>query len=63
MKKIIAYSGLTFVYVFILLMLAEGVTLPWPHLLTVALCGAVGASLANLTRWLIERNTRRTPTL
>lgn len=62
MMKIVALAGLTSVYVFILLTLTEGMTLSWPHMLTVALCGAVGASLANLTRWLIERKTRRNPT-
>lgn len=62
MTKVIALAGLTFVYVLILLMLAEAAPPPLPHLLTVALCGAIGASLANGTRWLIDPGTRRRPT-
>ena len=59
MTKVVALAGLTFVYVLILLMLAEAAPPPLPHLLTVALCGAIGASLANGTRWLIDSGTRR----
>lgn len=65
MTKVVALAGLTFVYVLILLVVAEAAESappPLPHLLTVALCGAIGASLANGTRWLINLGARRNPT-
>lgn len=62
MTKVVALAGLTFVYVLILLVVAESAPPPLPHLLTVALCGAIGAYLANGTRWLINLGARRNPT-
>ncbi|MBC1181634.1 hypothetical protein HF680_03030 [Brevundimonas sp. WCHBH090558] len=60
--KFLVLFALTFAYSFALLLLNEAAPPPLPHMLTVALCGAIGASLANATWWLLERNLLRKPT-
>ncbi|MBU4195689.1 MAG: hypothetical protein KKD26_10125 [Alphaproteobacteria bacterium] len=60
--KFLVLFALTFVYIFALLLVTEAAPPPLPHMLTVALCGAIGASLANATWWLVERKMRRKPT-
>lgn len=58
----LALFALTLAYTFALLLLSEAAPPPLPHILTVALCGAIGASLANVTWWLVERKMLRKPT-
>lgn len=61
MKRLVLFA-LTLAYIFALLLLSEAAPPPLPHMLTVALCGAIGASLANATWWLVERKLLRKPT-
>ncbi|WP_336977521.1 hypothetical protein [Brevundimonas nasdae] len=60
MKSLVLFT-LTLAYIFALLLLNEAAPPPLPHMLTVALCGAIGASLANATWWLLERKLLRKP--
>lgn len=60
--KLLVLFALTLAYIFVLLLLSEAAPLPLPHMLTVALCGAIGASLANATWWLVARKLLRKPT-
>jgi len=61
MKPLVLFA-LTFAYSFALLLFSEAAPPPLPHMLTVALCGAIGAALANATWWLVERKLLRKPT-
>ncbi|WP_295183696.1 hypothetical protein [uncultured Brevundimonas sp.] len=60
--KFLVLFALTLAYTFALLLVSEATPPPLPHMLTVALCGAIGASLANATWWLVERKLLRKPT-
>ena len=60
--RFLALFALTLAYIFALLLLSEAAPPPLPHMLTVALCGAIGAALANATGWLVERKLLRKPT-
>ncbi|KQP46402.1 MAG: hypothetical protein WC563_14465 [Brevundimonas sp.] len=60
--RFLALFALTLAYTFALLLLSEAAPPPLPHMLTVALCGAIGASLANATWWLVERKLLRKST-
>lgn len=60
--KFFVLFALTFAYTFALLLLSEAAPTPLPHMLTLALCGTIGASLANATWWLVERKLLGKPT-
>lgn len=60
--RFLVLFALTLAYIFALLLLSEAAPPPLPPMLTVALCGAIGASLANATWRLVERKLLRKPT-